>query len=547
MSEETSRKVASGNELYEDPVSANLKPVEQRLLRANIEHEALLELIPAMVWYKDTHNRIMRANRRAAESINKTVAEVEGQSTYDLYPEEAEKYYQDDLEVITSGQPKLGIVELYRTASGEKRWVQTDKVPYRNAQGSVMGVLVLAQDISERRRAEEALRESEQHLRTALAAGQMGAWHIDLVTGSVTWDERHDDLFGVMADQVPKVLDQFYSLVHPADRERVMAAVAASRVRGQFSEEFRILRPDGSFRWINGQGTLLTDCEGKAIDIIGVNTDITKQKEAQFRLENFANELERQVVERTSKLLESQEQLRALATELTLTEHRERLRFATQLHDHLQQLLVLCKLKLKQGKRLVESIPSGAALIEEMDETMSNALAYSRSLVAELSPPMLREFGLVASIEWLAEWMQKMNLAVTVEVQEEPITLPEAQAVLLFQSVRELLINASKYSGIGHATVRLNVIEEHLTIEVQDQGAGFDLHAATAPALPSGDLSSRFGLFSIRERMIALGGSLEMHSAVGKGTHAILRLPFVGPPPSGKTTHGEHHDRLDKD
>ena len=126
--------------------------------------------------------------------------------------------------------------------------------------------------------------------------------------------------------------------------------------------------------------------------------------------------------------------------------------------------------------------------------------------------------------------MQNMNLAVTVEVQEEPITLPEAQAVLLFQSVRELLINASKYSGTGHATVRLNVIEEHLTIEVQDQGAGFDLHAATAPALPSGDLSSRFGLFSIRERMIALGGSLEMHSAVGKGTHAILRLPSLDRP-----------------
>ena len=103
-----------------------------------------------------------------------------------------------------------------------------------------------------------------------------------------------------------------------------------------------------------------------------------------------------------------------------------------------------------------------------------------------------------------------------------------------------LLGNASKYSGTGHATVRLNVIEEHLTIEGQDQDMGrFDLHAATAPALPSGDLSSRFGLFSIRERMIALGGSLEMHSAVGKGTHAILRLPFVGPPPSGKTAHGE--------
>ena len=117
--------------------------VERKLFRSQIEQQALLELIPAMVWYKDTHNRIVRANRRAAESINKTVAEVEGQSTYDLYPEEAEKYYQDDLEVITSGQPKLGIVELYQTASGEKRWVQTDKVPYRDAQGTVMGVLGL--------------------------------------------------------------------------------------------------------------------------------------------------------------------------------------------------------------------------------------------------------------------------------------------------------------------------------------------------------------------------------------------------------------------
>ena len=114
-----------------------------RLLRSQIEQQALLELIPAMVWYKDAHNRIVRANRRAAESINKTVAEVEGQSTYDLYPEEAEKYYQDDLEVITSGQPKLGIVELYQTASGEKRWVQTDKVPYRDAQGSRHGGLGL--------------------------------------------------------------------------------------------------------------------------------------------------------------------------------------------------------------------------------------------------------------------------------------------------------------------------------------------------------------------------------------------------------------------
>jgi PAS domain S-box-containing protein len=141
------------------------KRAEAQLSQRQIEQQALLDLMPAMVWYKDCGNRIIRTNRLAAQSINRTIAEVEGQSTYDLYPEEAEKYYQDDLAVITAGRPMLGIVELYQTASGEKRWVQTDKVPYRDAQGAVVGVLVFAQDITERREAEEALHASEARFR----------------------------------------------------------------------------------------------------------------------------------------------------------------------------------------------------------------------------------------------------------------------------------------------------------------------------------------------------------------------------------------------
>lgn len=156
------------------------KEAEAKLLQQQIEQQVLLDLMPAMVWYKDTHNRILRVNRRAAESINKTVAEVEGQSTSDLYPEEAEQYYQDDLQVIASGEPKLGIVELYQTASGEKRWVQTDKVPYRDAQGNVIGVLVFAQDITERRQAEMALQESEHQYRILMEEASDGIVVLDM-------------------------------------------------------------------------------------------------------------------------------------------------------------------------------------------------------------------------------------------------------------------------------------------------------------------------------------------------------------------------------
>lgn len=156
------------------------KATEATLQQQQIEQQVLLDLIPAMVWYKDSQNRILRANRRAAASINKTVAEVEGRSAYDLYPEEAEQYHQDDLGVMASGEPKLGIVERYEIAPGQKRWVQTDKVPYRDAQGNMIGVLVFAQDITEHRQAEVALRESEQQYRLLMEEASDGIAVLDL-------------------------------------------------------------------------------------------------------------------------------------------------------------------------------------------------------------------------------------------------------------------------------------------------------------------------------------------------------------------------------
>ena len=93
-----------------------------------------------------------------------SVEQVEGRSTYDLYPDEAAKYHRDDLEVIRSGEPKLGIVEVLTTASGEKCWVRTDKIPYRTEDGEILGVIVFAVDISERMRAEEALQRAHDEL-----------------------------------------------------------------------------------------------------------------------------------------------------------------------------------------------------------------------------------------------------------------------------------------------------------------------------------------------------------------------------------------------
>jgi PAS domain S-box-containing protein len=131
------------------------KEAEKALQRQRAELRVLFDLMPAMIWFKDTNNGTLRANQRAADAAGKSVAEMEGKSMYELYPQEAAQYFADDLEVIRSRAPKLGIVEKLRDKNGRAIWIRTDKVPYSNEDGEVIGIVVVAEDVTERRQAEQ--------------------------------------------------------------------------------------------------------------------------------------------------------------------------------------------------------------------------------------------------------------------------------------------------------------------------------------------------------------------------------------------------------
>ncbi|MBX3302166.1 MAG: response regulator [Nitrospira sp.] len=249
-------------------------------------------------------------------------------------------------------------------------------------------------------------------------------------------------------------------------------------------------------------------------------------RESEAKLQSLAKRLEQTVEERTGELVASQERLRALASELNLAEQRERARLATEMHDHLQQILVLGKLKLSSGKRFAAGLSTVEKMIHETEEVFDEALQYTHSLVAELSPPVLRDHGLGMGLRWLGDYMEKYEMAVTVTVPEdEALELSEDKVILLFQSVRELLINSAKYAETGRAVLTLEQRDERLYITVRDEGKGFDPGAA-AGRTPGGGMSSKFGLFSIKERMRSLGGSLELETSPGKGTTATLVLPL---------------------
>ena len=140
------------------------KLAELALKKQQEENQTILDSVPALVIYKDTKNRIIRTNRYAAEIMGRPLHELEGKSDFELHPVEGERYYRADLDVIRSGQPKYGIIEPMMRPDGERRWVRTDKVPYRDATGEIVGVIAFAVDITERKVAEEELQRAHAEL-----------------------------------------------------------------------------------------------------------------------------------------------------------------------------------------------------------------------------------------------------------------------------------------------------------------------------------------------------------------------------------------------
>ncbi len=227
--------------------------------------------------------------------------------------------------------------------------------------------------------------------------------------------------------------------------------------------------------------------------------------------------------ERTHALTQSQARLRALATELNLAEQRERKRIATALDDHLGQLLVVGKIKLSEARQLPGLMSGDQGLLNEVDQVLTQSITYTRTLMADLAPPALHDFGLLGGLRWLVGQMRHHGLAVSLQTSLEALQLSENEAIPLFESIRELLTNVMKHAKSNDVTVTVS-LEQHggtLRIEVRDNGVGFDPVAVKKNT----ENLSKFGLFSIGERMHAVGGTFEVESMPGHGTIARLTLP----------------------
>jgi signal transduction histidine kinase len=255
-----------------------------------------------------------------------------------------------------------------------------------------------------------------------------------------------------------------------------------------------------------------------------VNSDlqdeIAKRAQAQEQLQALNETLEQRVIQRTTTLQDYQNQLSSMASEMNLTQSRERRRIAKELHDNLAQMLAVCQMKLS-------AVNSGnnnnsVRMLHEVSDTLARATEFTRTLMSELSPPMLYDIGLREAFEWLAKRLQKQhNFEVVIEGPHLNYPPDEYISSLLYESTRELLFNTIKYAGVNRATIDVSQSESSTKVIVSDEGVGFNPESLSYVPSETGGL----GLFSLREKFRMAGGRFEIHSAPHQGTSVTLEIP----------------------
>jgi PAS domain S-box-containing protein len=383
---------------------------------------------------------------------------------------------------------------------------------YRKGEGVLCRAAVI--DVSDRKQAATALRQSRDELQAIYDSAVDGILVADIKTMRIVRTNSvicrmlgysEDELLSMSVDDIypPGVL--------PAIREQLKAMAERRLVVGK---ETPVLRKDGNVLFaVIGCSHVLYD--GRPC-VIGFFHDITDRKQAEEALQKAHDNLELRVQERTA-------QLRTMAVELTKSEQTERDRLAQVLHDELQQLLFAARMKVSLLRNSVVDVQVGQT-VEQLDDLLKQSISESRSLAVELSPPILREKGLTAGLEWLAgQIKEKHGLAVTLDAESEAEPLNEGVRILLYQVVRELLFNVAKHAQTDCAHVKIaRTAQGHVHLEVSDNGVGFDSDKMQDHAESRGG----FGLSSIRQRLEVLGGRLKMDSSPGKGTRMVIQAPW---------------------
>lgn len=435
-------------------------------------------------------------------------ASLGGINHYQLFPDLPETW-RNALERVMAGEILRNDQELWVWPDGSQHWLRWSALPWRRADGQIGGIILAAEDVTQSKRIVAALRISQEDLIRAQSVGNMGSWRLDFESRELTWTPENYRILG-LPEGSRLDYDLFLSCVHPEDRALVDRLWRSLRAGTPCDSEHRLL-VNGQVKWVRQKAEVELDGTGRARVCYGVTLDITRERLAAEHLAKANERLASVAAERAANM-------RELSAELSRVEQRERDRLHEVLHDGIQPKLVGVRLRLS-GLRERTTKAEMLRVVGELTGQVSEAILAARTLSSELSPPLLRERGLIPALGWLGRNIEQtyglkveLSCATPVEVADLDIRL------LCFKAIRELLINVVKYANVQAATIEIGAMNDTwLQLAVRDEGVGFDLVGCHAGS----------GLASISRRLAMHGGILTVSALPGGGVTAVLRMPMV--------------------
>ena len=414
-----------------------------------------------------------------------------------IHPDDRDRVLAEVEHCRRTGEPRLSEYRL-RHRNGQELWVHDEARIVRDAHGQSLFLQGIMRDVTQQKLAEANLHASARQWQTTFDSIIDCVALIGLDRHVLKCNQAMADLVGRSPeDVVGRLCDELLACPWAGND-----GCPVSRMQQTRHRECVLRAMDD--RWFSISADPLLDETGRPVGAVHILRDVTEQKQAEQRIHEY------------------QRDLRSLASQLSLTEERERRRIAGALHDQIGQTLALSKIKLGALRKLATNEELALA-VDELRELIGESIDYTRTLVFDLSPPILYEMGLGPALERLAENVHRRYRLRTEFVDDgQPKPLADDVRVVLFQSGRELLMNVVKHANADHAKVTVRREDSDILVTVQDEGVGFDPGETRLHARRDGG----FGLFHIRERLDHLGGRFDLWSRPGKGTVATLVAPL---------------------
>jgi PAS domain S-box-containing protein len=476
----TAELVSANTELEKEVFDRKLAQAGLAEQRAFLRQ--IIDLNPNFVFAKDRQGRFTLVNQAIAEAYGTTVEELLGKTDADFNSnaQEVESFRRIDLDVINTLTEKFIPEEVLTDAAGHVRWLQTIKRPIISPDGTAQQMLGIAADITTRKHAEKALRQSEERFRQIAENIREVFWITEPSDNKLLYiSPAYEEVWGVTYESLSEVSQMWRDTIHPEDQARVFEAVATVLSNGGYDLEYRIVRPEGEIRWVRDRAFPITNVSGEVYRVAGVIDDVTERKKA---------------------------------LELIKTSLHEKEVLLKEIHHRVKNNMQVITSLLSLQSRAIGDVQARAVFQDSQNRVKSMALIHETLYQSkDLSRINFAEY-LQKLVAHVSRSYRLRPDAVRISVQVDDISLPIDTAVPCGLIINELASNSLKYAFPGEKKGEIKITfdrtDTHFVLRVADTGIGL-------PTDFDPEKGRSLGMKLVRMLTTQLCGEIECRNGVG--------------------------------